>query len=165
MNTEEIASRIISERKRLGLSVAQLAELVGITTAEQATIEAGHLEARPYSYNEALKRTGADPRYLSGLSDIPEIAQGNVMFEDEPFQEAVSLLRKSIQAVEAFVGEGVAASEPELVTALMRATLQSRYCPLGAGDLENLSLNLSNAIADAGTEIARALAGELDEGP
>lgn len=42
------------------------------------------------------------------------------------FHVGVELLRKSVQAVNAFVGEGAAERSPELVAALMNTVIQAR---------------------------------------
>lgn len=163
MNPQEITRRIVSERQRLGLSVAQLAVIVGITAEQQAAIEGGDLDARPYSYTDAMQRAGCDPLFLCGNSDVPEVVKANLMYGDEPFIDAVSLMRKSIQAVDAFVGEGEATRAPELVAALMNATIHAQYGPVGEVSLERCAETIANAILETGAQIAEALA-ETSEG-
>ena len=163
MNPQEITRRIVSERQRLGLSVAQLAVIVGITAEQQAAIEGGDLDARPYSYTDAMQRAGCDPLFLCGNSDAPEAVKANLMYGDEPFMDGVSLMRKSIQAVDAFVGDGAATRAPELVAALMNATIHAQYCPVGEVSLERCAETIANAILETGAQIAEALAGTSEE--
>lgn len=160
MNLEEIPRRIVSERQRLGLSVAQLAVLVGITAEQQAAIEGGNLDARPFSYYHAMQRAGCDPQFLCGSSDAPKATKADLNFGDESFMDAVSLMRKSIQAVDAFVGEGGGARSPELVAALMNATIHTRYSPVGEGSLENFAETIANALYELGSQISEALGGD-----
>lgn len=163
MDPEELTRRIISERQRLGLSVAQLAVIVGITAEQQAAIEGGDRDAIPYSYTLAMQRAGCDPLFLCGNSDVPAAGMADLMFGDEPFMEAVSLMRKSIQAVDAFVGQGGATRAPELVAALMNATLQAQYSPVAEESLESCAETIANALLEVGAQLTEALGGISEE--
>lgn len=154
MSTNETAQRISSERQRLGLTVAQFAVLLGISEDQQASFEAGN--TLPISYGQALLRAGADPQFVFGHSAEPTEARQDLLFGDGSFLGAVDLLRKSQQAVEAFVGEGASRDSPELVAALMNATLQDRFS-VGAGNLEDFATAIAGAIESAGAQIAEAL--------
>lgn len=160
MSTTETAQRIISERQRLGLTVAQFAVLLGISEDQQASFEAGN--DLPISYGQALLRAGGDPQFVFGHSAVPTEARQDLLFGDNSFFGAVDLLRKSQQAVEAFVGGGASRDSPELVAALMNATLQERFS-VGAGNLEDFATAIADAIESAGSQIAEALTQDLKD--
>lgn len=156
MSTVEQSRRIVSERERLGLTVGQFAVLAGVSEAQQIAIESGDFSTSPYSYTHGAQRAGADPLFIIGQSTEPKIQRPNLLFGDDSFLSAVDLLRKSQQAVEAFIGEGASKNSPELVAAIMTATLQDRYS-IGAGHFEDFADRIANAIEEAGSQIANAL--------
>lgn len=134
--SETTVQRIISERERLGLSVAQLAVLLGISESKQQSIEEGNLADCPSSYGQALKRVGGDPLFVFGHTEQPTVQREDLLFGDDYFLQALALLRRSQQAVDAFLGEGTSHKAPELVAALMSATTQERMS-VGAGNWED----------------------------
>ena len=156
MYSNETASRIVSERNRLGLTTAQLAVMLDISEAQQIAIEAGDFSSCPTYYEHAMKRAGADPLFIHGQCSQPAAQRSDLLFGDESFASALHLLRRSQQAIEAFFGEGASKSSPQLVAALMNATLQERYS-LGAGTWEEFAEKIAYAIAGGASEIAEAL--------
>ena len=162
MRNNEKANRITKERERLGYTIPQFAVLVGISEARQTAIEAGDFSAYPVSYELAAQRLGADPLFIHGQSADPESLRQDLFFGDEHFLAAVGLLRKSKQAVDAFMGEGTSISAPALVAALMNATLSQRSV-IGAGDLEDFADKIANAIDGAGNQIAEALKPDFED--
>lgn len=120
------AQRLQSERKRLGYSEAQLATLLGISTANEVELEQGARAIDPEQLGP-LYRAGVDMEFLDTgrQSTVPPTPLGFPCWSrSNAFHAAVELLRKSVQAVDAFVGAGAAERSPELVAALMQATLQ-----------------------------------------
>lgn len=157
MAPAEAAQRIISERQRLGYTVAQFAVLLGISEAQQSSIEAGNLADRPNSYGHAFQRAGGDPLFMHGLTEEPRITKEDLLAGDEDFLKALGLVRKSQQAIDAFFGEGTSSKSPELVTALVNATMQERL-GIGEGNWNDFVLSIVGAIEYAGEQIAEALA-------
>lgn len=152
-----LAARVKNGREHLGLSIEQLAALIGITTEQQMAIEDAQFEGGlEFNYYDALKKSGFDLAYIFGDTDTPKYTSGALAFHDDDFNQAVALLRRSTQAVEAFVGKGAAASCPQLVAATMNATIQHRYA-LGAGFIEEMAEKLNFALEGAATIIADAL--------
>lgn len=160
-NPSSPTSRIQSERERLGLTVAQFAVLAGVSAGQQKAIEEGVAGGQSFAYFEAIQRIGADPQFIHGVADAPAQNMRNMVFQEENFQDAVDLLRRALQAVEAFVGEGSAAKCPELVAATMNATIQNRVATALEG-LEDLGDKLSAAIEGAGGEVAGAIREALE---
>jgi transcriptional regulator with XRE-family HTH domain len=157
-----LAARLASERERLGLTVEQFAVLIGITAEQQRAIEGG-TDRIPMHFHEAICRLGVDPEFILGQTDLPQGRLVSPPFGRDDFHDAVDLLRRSQQAVEAFVGEGAAKSCPQLVAATMNAAIQSRYA-IGVGDLEDFTDKISAAIEGAGTAIASAISEATSSG-
>ena len=156
MSTNDKARRITSERERLGFTVAQFAVMLGITKEQQSAIEAGDFSEWPSCYEHAVQRAGGDPLFIHGQNSEPSTRRQDLLFGDEHFLAAVALLRKSKQAVDAFMGEAASEAAPTLVAALMNATLREKYST-GAGYLEDFADKIANAIEGAGSQIAEAL--------
>lgn len=159
----EMAKRLTSERERLGLTVEQLAVLVGISAAQQRAIEEGRRDQVPMDYAGALHRLGADTEFIHGFSEAPSATVRRRAHEDEDFLFAVALLRRSREAVEAFAGKGASVSCPQLVAATMHAAIQSRFA-VGPGGYEELADKISAAIESAGSAIADAIRDTTDPG-
>lgn len=156
MMDPDTVSRLIAERTRLQLTVAQFAVLVGVDLAQQEAIEAGQVDQISFEYGQAIQRVGADPLFVLGHHPEPKGETAPPPSGDDAFLDAVRLLRRSHQAVEAFIGEGMAAKCPELVASTMKAALHSRRS-IGPGDLEEFADKIANAIEEAGSQIADAL--------
>lgn len=154
-------SRLIKERERLGLSQAQFACLAGVSVEDQACLEAGKWNHFPMDYLHGAQHAGADPLFILGHSPesraakVVKLAFGSQFSPDSDFTDAVLLLRKSTQAVNAFVGDGAAGRYPQLVVALMDATIKARYA-CGPGCIEDMAERISGAISDVSDSIADA---------
>lgn len=162
-NARQLINRLKSERERLGLTVAQFAVLAGVSKEHQTQFESGDFTNAPMGYDLAIKRLGVDPEFLYGHSNTPVTSGVSLVLGDDDFDYAVSLFRKSKEVVEAFVGAGAAKDCPELVAAIMSATIQSR-CSVGAGNLEDFTVQIANSIEAAGSVIADAISDALDQG-
>ncbi len=124
----ELAHRLTTERSRLGYSEAQFATLMGLSAEDYRKLEAGTRALDP-ELRGPLHRMGVDIRYLidGRLSTCPpEPADFPCWVRSAEFYAGVELLRKSVQAVNAFVGDGAAERSPELVAALMNTVIQAR---------------------------------------
>jgi transcriptional regulator with XRE-family HTH domain len=159
---EEYISRYRDQKEKSGYSSEQLAVLIGISIDTQKKIEAG--ERFPnIEYYQALKRLGFDPVYISHASDdeksrwdAVDIELSRIPFSSTGyFTQAVQLMCKSKDAVEAFMGEGMAKKHPELITSLMNATVGMERNELmpGPGGIEEHA----DKIADAIHRLAAAL--------
>lgn len=161
----EALARLIKERERLNLSQSQFACLAGVSSEEQASLEAGKWDVFPMNYLHGAQQAGADPLFILGHSPEPKtfpaptLAFGSPLFPDDAFLDAVTLLRKSVEAVKAFAGDTAADQCPQLVAALMQATINTRSAKYacGAGDMEDLANKVSDAISQMGEAIADAL--------
>lgn len=160
-NSSETAARIQSERVRLGLTVEQFAVLAGIQADEQKAIEAGQFDRATLYYYEAIGHFGVDLQFVHGLENSPQTTNVGLYFGDKDFNFAVKLLRRSYQAVEAFIGEGAAASCPQLVAATMNAAVHSKFAAV-AYELDDYFDKLADSIEAAGTAIADAIAQASD---
>lgn len=145
MSLEEIGRRVISERERLDLTLEQFAVLVGVSKETQEAIESGKGGRWSVFYGHAAQAIGADPMFILGEAEEPRVKDQTQNHIDESFIEAIDLLRRSMEAVEAFVGRGKSKECPELVAALMSATLKSRYA-VGPSEMENFSDTIARAI-------------------
>jgi len=145
MSLEDIGHRVVSERTRLGFTLEQFAVLVGVSKETQEAIESGKAGRWSVFYGHAAQAVGADPMFMLGESEEPRVKDQTHGHIDESFIEAIDLLRRSMGAVEAFVGMGKSRECPQLVAALMSATLQSRYA-VGPGEMENFSDTIARAI-------------------
>lgn len=156
----ERGQRLAEERKRLGYTPIQLATLVGLDVQDYQDIEDGKWEpAIQYNYRLYMPRANVDVEYvIRGVRDIPEgyrPMQHSASDWSGGFSRGLDLLRKSVQAVEAFVGKNAARECPELVSALMMATLKDS--DIGTGQLEDAVNGLSGAIESAAQTIAEVL--------
>ena len=146
----EAGQRLKEERERNRLTVAQAAVLSGVTPEQWQALESG-LICMHIDFSLELRRIGFNARYI-GLDDpenrsrderfikAPETESTAVDGLDETllaspswnapdsdsFSKAIELMRRSIAAVDAFVGEGAASKSPTLVAALMNATIQGQ---------------------------------------
>lgn len=158
----DVIARLVKERERLNLTQAQFACLAGVACEDQAALEAGKWDCFPMDYLQGAQHVGADPMFILGRQTEPktlpgpQLAFGSPIFRDDAFLEAVDLLRKSVQAVNAFAGDKAAEKCPQLVVALMQTALKARYA-CGPGHLEDFADKLSGAISDMGEAIATAL--------
>lgn len=159
--SETTAKRVRCERERLGLTIAQFAVLLGISEAKQQSIEEGNLADCPTSYGDALKRAGGDPLFVFGHAEQPNVQRVDLLIGDDGFLRALELLRKSQQAIDAFLGEGTSSKAPELVAALISATMHERM-DVGAGNWEDFFQKIAVAIEYAGERIAESLAPDSD---
>ena len=145
------ASSLKEERERCGLSIAQAAALTDTTSQMWEAIESGlvsmsvefvsrlryigfddqyigtgerrgHREGRfiPSELTNEVGDASTECERITALIASEESAH-DLSFKEDPFLQAVALLRRSSAAVEAFIGEGVASKSPELVAALMNA--------------------------------------------
>ncbi|MGQ5490793.1 hypothetical protein ACUH78_18275 [Thauera sp. ZXT1-4] len=161
----ECLPRLIQERERLGLSQAQFACLAGVSLEDQVSLESGKWDNFPKDYLHGAQEAGADPLFILGHSSesragtLVQLAFGSTLDPDTDFGDAVLLLRKSIQAVNAFVGDGAAERFPQLVVAVMDATIKARYA-CGLGGYEQLVGKISDAISSVGDAITDAFTRE-----
>jgi hypothetical protein len=153
---EACGARLKAERERIGLSARQLAALAGVSDQLYASFEAGQI-GMPFDFSLSLRRFGIRPEVLGGLEqgELPKdedalVAGGKLVcwstadFSDS-FPMAVRLMQRSIQAVDAFVAEGAAKQCPQLVAALMEATIRLDYSS-GAGEREELVDKIENGL-------------------
>lgn len=156
----QAGQRLTLERERLKLTVPQLATLASVTNDQQLAFESG--EAMFSSeYMRALDQVGVDSMFVTfgeRNPDLPLATPATPMlgeFNDQ-FNDAVSLLRKSIQAVEAWVGEGSAQRCPQLVAAVMDATLRTVHHEARQSVLEEMD----RTVAQSAVAVAQALSGD-----
>lgn len=157
IGSKDVGTRLKSERERTGLTIEQFSALSGVTVDAYRAFEAGDL-AMPFDYVRGLKTLGCDPAFihlgerqvsLGDTKQLPNAAAfyGSFYEPDREFQEVVNLLRKSVHAVDAFVGPGASEKSPELVAAVINATILSTYST-GAGEREDLADKVANAISE-----------------
>lgn len=145
MSLEEMGRRITSERERLGFTLEQFAVLIGVSNEKQEELERGKAGRLHVSYGMAARLLGADPLFITGNAEEPVIADHNIGYGDESFLEAVNLLRRCLATVDAFVGEGKATECPQLVAALMSATLNNR-AGIHAGNMQDFVERIATSI-------------------
>lgn len=152
-NMTGIGSRLKSERERLGFTLEQFAVLGGTDAETLRKLEAEEY-LLPFDFVLGLKGLGCNLLFIStGEGAVNEPSGNNpparlfknVSFDDSNFRSAVNLMLRSTQAVDAFFGSGQAKKSPELVAALMQATLSNEY-DSGAGEREELVGSITNAI-------------------
>lgn len=155
----EAGQRLTHERERLKLTLPQLASLVSVTNEQQRAFEEGSAMFSG-EYMAALDQVGADSMFITfgeRNPDLPLATPATPMlaeFNDE-FNDAVMLLRKSVQAVEAWVGDGTAQRCPELVAAVMDATLRAVHHDAHQSILEELD----QTVAQSAVAVAQAING------
>ena len=179
----EVGARLKQERERNLLTVEQAAALSGATPEQWRALESGRL-CMHLEFNLRLKNLGFSPRFIGlgeretfgeALgSDGPFIAShqlekgaakgegddallsGSSLYapDSETFGKAIELMRRSIAAVDAFVGEGSAAKSPELVAAVMNATLRS--------ETQDDAQRISAAIENAATALCESIVGAAE---
>ena len=150
----EAGPRLKVERERVRLTVEQAAVLSDVSPKQWAELEAGRLcmhvdfvlalgefgfdprfigigERKSLIFDErfiAPKKTKRDASVDTQSASQPDglSAREPLGYSPAPqdFAAAIELMRRSIAAVDAFVGEGAAAKSPDLVAALMSATIQ-----------------------------------------
>ncbi len=157
IGSKEISTRLKSERERTGLTVEQFSALSGVTVEAYRAFESGDL-AMPFDFVRGLKNLDCDPAYIHlgerkfSLGDekqMPNAAAfyGSFYEPDQEFQVVVNLLRRSVHAVDAFVGSGASQKSPELVAAVINATIFSAYTT-APGEREDLADKVANAISE-----------------
>lgn len=170
---KECSGRLKAERERLGYTTEQVAALGGVEHSAYLKMEAGDL-AIPFDFNKSLGMLGFRPMFV-GLGDdasrpsADEVSPASILADSwlipsDGFVASVRLMRRSAAALDAFLGQGTAQRSPELIAALMQATL--RY-DLGSspGEREELHQGISDgldAIAGAVQDILPMLATEQD---
>lgn len=126
--------RLLEERKRTGWTSEQAAVLSGVSHDRYLKFESGEA-SMTLDYVMALEHLGMRPKFigLGEASDEQIVGVGAQQWKDEfvsnviyrsSFKQAVQLMMRSAAAVEAFVGKGKSESCPELVAALMNATMK-----------------------------------------
>ncbi len=157
MNSQTIAARLKLERERLGFTLEQFAVLSGVDATTYRHFELGDFYL-PVDFIAGLSGLGCDSLFIGTgerrfASEIdPKTPPKSSMFcgyftSDDDFRNAVNLMRRSAQAVDAFMGTGCAEKAPELVAALMNATLVSGY-QSGPGEREDITDKIVGAIGD-----------------
>lgn len=170
----ETGSRLKAERERNRLTVAQAALLSGVTADQWHALEEGHL-CMSGDFIDSLQQLGFEPDFIKTGSrsywrssderfirrtQNPGIARDDPLLisssrhapDSESFCKAIELMRRSIAAVDAFVGEGAASKSPSLVVALMNATVQNK----AQEDAQQVAVAITNAAAVLGDAIAGA---------
>lgn len=176
--TKDSAPRLMSERMRLGYSSAQAAVLGGVEAEAYSKMEDGTLYI-PIELIWRLQKIGFRGEFIHmgeesasiHNDEFPTIKEFHATseghYDNGGFAQAVRLMRRSVAAVDAFLGEGLSTKSPELVAALMNASI-SLDQDLGAGEreelvskVENALQSLAEAISDAGEQIAHSIAPEV----
>ncbi len=152
----DFSRRLVGERQRLGLTAAQFAVLVGVSEAQQLAYEAPDGPPFPFEYGHSATRLGVDFTFVMGFSAESKCPPPSTY--DDPFVRAIQLLLRSQQAVEAFIGEGAAKSTPQLVAALMAATLLESLPT--SGEINDYVDSIANAIEGAAEVLSQAIAPE-----
>jgi len=159
-----VASRLREERERLGYTAHQMASLAGVTRERYAAFEDGK-EPVPIDFTRSLARFGARPVYigLGGEIDLKGERQSETKgaltdwfyaeYGDE-FPAAVRLMLRSVDAVNAFMGDGAADKHPQLVAALMHSTLAMERW-LSPGEREELVDKIVGAIDGVADQVAQ----------
>lgn len=175
---EDSAPRLMSERVRLGYSSAQAAVLGGVEAKAYSKMEEGTLyipieliwRLQKIGFRGAFIHTGEEGASTHDdefptMKEFHATSEGH--YDSGGFAQAVRLMRRSIAAVDAFLGEGFSTQSPELVAALMNASISLDQDP-GAGEreelvskVENALQSLAEAISDAGEQIAHSIAPEV----
>lgn len=175
---EDSAPRLMSERMRLGYSSAQAAVLAGVDAEAYSKMEDGTLYI-PIELIWRLQKIGFRGEFIHmgeesasiHNDEFPTIKEFHATseghYDNGGFAQAVRLMRRSMAAVDAFLGEGLSTKSPELVAALMNASISLDQNP-GTGEreelvskVENALLSLAEAISDAGENIANSIAPEV----
>ena len=190
------ASSLKEERERCGLSIAQAAALADTTSQMWEAIEAGLVSMsaefvfrlRDLGFDAQYIGTGerrarrevrfipseltedggdasAESERIKALIASEERAH-DLSFKEDPFLQAVALLRRSSAAVEAFIGEGVASKSPELVAALMNAASRLEVGSATSSMLEefrNALDGVAGQMADSSEALVEAVAGVAEE--
>lgn len=150
----EAGPRLKLERERNRLTVEQAAVLTGVMPEQWDALEAGricmhidfNLSLKSLGFDPRFiglgERESCFDNDLFVAATQTEEDSGVARDSSSPFDErllcrvascgpdsasfstAIELMRRSIAAVDAFVGEGAAAKSPDLVAALMSATIQ-----------------------------------------
>lgn len=172
----ECAARLQEERGRLGYSVEQTAVLGGMTTSAYLQVESGTV-AMPYLVLMTLARHGfrADYIHHGGDDSGEQTPPGSEVFEEikradklsftemeeAQFRDALTLLRRSVAAVDAFFGPGKAKQAPQLVSTLVQTTLafgeQIDKAQKMDVYVETDAVHLAKAIREAAGTIAEAM--------
>lgn len=161
----DFTTRLIEERERLGLSVPQFAVLVGVSKQDQEDIES-EKKTVSVEYMQAVGRIGGDPVYISTGTESKRRTGDRFtyplsIFDDFQmnFNDSLVLFRKSIDAVDAFLGEGTSSKSPELVAALLNISAAHVIANLmpGPGGVESHGDRIADAIEGLGANIQDAI--------
>lgn len=172
---KDSAPRLMSERMRLGYSSAQAAVLGGVEAEAYSKMEDGTLYI-PIELIWRLQKIGFRGAFIhmgeesSSTHDdaYPTVKEFHATseghYDNGGFVQAVRLMRRSIAAVDAFLGESFSTQSPELVVALMNASISlDQHQSAGEREelvskVENALQSLAEAISDAGAQIADSIA-------
>ena len=188
----EAGKRLKVERERNQLSVEQAAVLTGVTPEQWRALEEGlicmHIDftlgLKNLGFEPRFIGMGEREGFTYGVpffvASQPEEVAGVAPDSSSPFDEqllrrsssygpdsasfkkAIELMRRSITAVDAFLGEGSAAKSPDLVAALMSATIQCENRS-GVMDIVDAIGNASESVTQSIENFTEAFAEVMDQ--